>query len=170
MINTEPHIHENVVCANIFIRKDKKYVMLKRSEQKKYAPGFVHPFGGKLDPNENPYLGAQREVLEECGIKLKDMKLEAVILEITPHKGMKNDWLIFHFSADYESGEIEETEEGEILYLTNDEILKQNLFPSVRAIITNILNPNDGTVFATFAYDENGEIDESQSNINICKV
>ena len=83
---------------------------------------------------------------------------------------MKNDWLIFHFSADYESGEIEETEEGEILYLTNDEILKQNLFPSIRATIKNILNPDDGIIFATFAYDENGEIDESRSNINICKV
>jgi 8-oxo-dGTP pyrophosphatase MutT (NUDIX family) len=169
-INQEPNIHELVICANIFVRKDGKYVLLKRSPKKKFAPGVVHPFGGKLDHNENAFIGAQRELLEEAGIKVKNMRLEAVLLEITPAREMYNNWLIFHFSADYESGEIQETEEGESIILSEEEILKQDLFPSVRKVIKNILDPNDGTVFASFKFDENGNIIESESNINICVV
>lgn len=48
-INQEPNIHKLVICANIFVRKDGKYLLLKRSPKKKFAPGVVHPFGGKLD-------------------------------------------------------------------------------------------------------------------------
>ncbi|MDP3769879.1 MAG: NUDIX hydrolase, partial [bacterium] len=69
-INTKPHVHNLVVCANIFVRKDGKYLLLKRSPEKKYAPSVIHPIGGKVDPNENPYTGAQRELFEEAGIKV----------------------------------------------------------------------------------------------------
>ena len=169
-INQEPNIHELVICSNIFVRKDGKYLLLKRSDKKKFAPGVVHPFGGKLDNNENAFIGAQRELFEEAGINVENMRLEAVLLEITPVREMYNNWLIFHFSADYKSGEIIKTKEGEAIVLSEDEILKQNLFPSVRQVIKNILNPNDGTIFATFKFDENGNIIEKENNINICSV
>jgi len=170
MLNSDPYIHENVICANIFIRKDGKYLMLKRSPLKKFAPNVVHPVGGKLDPDENPYSGAQREVLEEVGIKVRNMRLEAVLLEIKPVQEMSNNWLIFHFSADYASGEIKNTEEGKLVYLRDEEILKQELFPSVRQIIKKILNPKDGTIFATFIFDKNGDITESKNVIDACIV
>ncbi|MDD5146348.1 MAG: NUDIX domain-containing protein [Candidatus Pacebacteria bacterium] len=170
-VNQEPHIHELVVCANIFVRKDDQYLLLRRSSEKKFAPNVVHPIGGKLDPNENPYLGAQRELLEEAGIKVSNMKLEAVILELSPHKKeMDNNWLIFHFSADYDSGELITTDEGEFVWLKADDIIKQDLFPSVRQIIENILNPDDGTIFATFEYNGDGKIIEATKRINGCSV
>ena len=75
-INTDPHIHNLVLCANIFVRKDGKYLVMKRSPSKKYLPNAVHPIGGKLDPHEDPYIGAQRELLEEAGIIVKNMRVE----------------------------------------------------------------------------------------------
>lgn len=169
-INTAPHIHNLVICANIFVRKDGKYLLLKRSPQKKYAPNVIHPIGGKVDPNENPYTGAQRELLEEAGIKVKNMRLEAVIMEIKPVKDEDENWLIFHFSADYESGELITTEEGEFVYFNADEISEQDLFPSVRPIIHHILNPKDGTVFFTLEYDNEGKVVEETKNINLCAI
>ncbi|MDD5750709.1 MAG: NUDIX domain-containing protein [Candidatus Pacebacteria bacterium] len=170
-INQEPNIHELVVCANIFVRKDGRYLLLKRSPKKKFAPNVIHPIGGKLDNNENPFIGSQRELLEEAGIKVKSLKLEAVILEISPHKKeMENNWLIFHFSGDYDSGELIKTEEGEFVWLEPEEIAKQDLFPSVEQVIGNILNPSDGTVFATFEYDDNGKIIERTKKIDKCAL
>lgn len=168
-VNQKPNIHELVICANVFVRKDGKYLLLKRSPLKTFAPNVVHPIGGKVDANENPFIGAQRELLEEAGIKVKNLKLEAVILEISPHKKeMGNNWLIFHFSGDYMSGDLIATDEGEFVWLSSEEIKKQDLFPSVRQLIENILNPGDSTVFATFEYDENGNIVESSKIINKC--
>ena len=169
-INQAPNIHELVICANIFVRKDGKYLLLKRSPLKKFAPDVIHPIGGKVDANENPFTGAQRELLEEAGIKVKNMRLEAVLLEILPNEGSPYNWLIFHFSADYDSGDLMTTEEGEFVHLDTADIPSQKLFPSVRAVIANILNPNDGTVFATFAYNGKGEIVSETQSIDSCVV
>lgn len=164
-INTAPHIHNLVICANVFVRKDGKYLLLKRSPQKKYAPGFIHPIGGKVDSNEDPYTAAQREVFEEAGIKVKNMRLEAVIMEIKPVKGEDENWLIFYFSADYDFGEILTTEEGEFVLLEKEEVPNQDLFPSLKPIINNILNPNAGTVFFTVEYDDTGKVVEESKSI-----
>lgn len=170
-INTKPYIHENVICANIFVKKGNQYLMIERSKDKKYAPGFLNPVGGKVDVNENPYIAAKREILEESGLTVKNLKLEAIILEIDPEKEGVN-WLIFEFIADYESGELTDTVEGKLVWLPKQELLenKHRMFPSLKKLIDNILNPDDGTIFATFYYNDNQEIIESKSTIDICSV
>lgn len=151
-MNTEPQIHNLVICANVFIRMNGKYLLMKRSKNKKAAPGYIHPFGGKIDLNENPYIGAVREIKEEVGIDIENLKLEAVILEIQPDKAKPENWLIYYFSADYKNGKIIDTEEGGAVFLNENEIKSSNLFPSVKQVINNILNPADGTVFVTNKY------------------
>lgn len=153
-VNTRPDIHEQVICSNCFVRKDSKYLVLRRSEKKKYAPGVVHPIGGKVDLGENPYTAAVREVYEEAGINIHNVRLEAVLLEITPVIGEPYNWLIFHFSADYKDGEIKETEEGELILLTEEEFKQEKLFPSVKPVIEHIFDKEKGAVFATFEYDD----------------
>ncbi|HEY2003523.1 MAG TPA: NUDIX domain-containing protein [Candidatus Saccharimonadia bacterium] len=167
-INNEPHIHQLVMCANIFIRKDDKYLVLHRSPQKTFAPDVIHPVGGKIDPNEDPFTTAEREVLEEAGVQVKNMRLEAVINELLPPPRRDYNWLIFHFTADYAGGDVVTTEEGELVWMTADEIKASRLFPSVRPLIDKILNPNAGTVFATFAYNEHDDIDGGSAVISEC--
>jgi 8-oxo-dGTP pyrophosphatase MutT (NUDIX family) len=166
-INTEPDIHELVLCANVFVRKADKYLVIKRSPQKKFLPGVVQPIGGKVDLNENPYVAAQREVFEEAGITVKNLRLEAVILDRPVPEVSPNNWLVFQFSADYDAGEITETEEGELVWLSAEELQAAPLFASVRKVLHHILNPSDGTVFATFPYINSTDIDDAQSTIDI---
>ena len=168
-INTEPHVHKLVMCANVFIRKDGKLLMLKRSEQKRFAPGYFHTVGGKIDPDEDPYTAAMREVKEEAGITIKNMRLEAVTFEISPVDQMKDEnWLCFYFSADYDSGEVIQTEEGELVLIDEKDIPNQKLIPSIRAIIHHILDPKDGIVFLKMRYDDNGNVVEAENIVNIC--
>jgi 8-oxo-dGTP diphosphatase len=167
-ITTEPDIHRLVMCANVFIRKNDKYLVLKRSPSKRFAPNVIHPVGGKVDLDEDPYTAALREVHEETGLTVKNMRLEAVINELLPPPDHNYNWLIFHFSADYESGDVLSTEEGELVWLGADEIMAAKLFQSVRPLIGNILDPQIGTMFATFEYDRSDEIDESKTVIHMC--
>ena len=170
-INTDPHIHKLVMCANVFIRKDGKWLMLKRSEQKKFSPGYFHTVGGKVDPDEDPYTAAVREVKEEAGIAVKNMRLEAVTFEVSPFDQIKDEnWLNFYFSADYDSGEVIQTEEGELVLIDEKDIPNQKLIPSIRAIIHHILDPKDGTVFLKMRYDDNGNVVEAEKIVNICSV
>ena len=153
-INNPPKIHELVICANCFIKKDGKYLVLRRSKAKKYAPGVIHPVGGKVEPGENPFSAAIREVAEETGVKVGNLRLEAVLLELKPHLNEPWDWLIFHFSGDYISGDVTTTKEGDLVWLTDKEIKQEQLFLSVQQVIGDILDQKKGTVFATMEYDD----------------
>jgi len=169
-INTAPDIHEQIICANIFVRKGDQYLVLRRSPLKKYAPGVVAPIGGKVDIGENPYATAVREVKEESGVSVKNMRLEAVIQEIKPVIGEPYNWLVFHFSADYDAGEVITTEEGELVWLTAEQLRTEKVFPSVGLTLEHILNRETGTVFATVQYDQDKENTVTSHTLDFCVV
>ncbi len=154
-----------VICANIIIRKDGKYLVIKRSLKKKVGPGITHFVGGKVELNESPYAAAVRELREEAGISAKNIRCEAVVTEVHP-PSTYGTWLVFYFSGDYESGVITTTDEGELFWLTAAEIKSQKLIPAVRETIDYILDPGQGTVFARFTYDENYQI--LTKELNLC--
>lgn len=112
---------------------------------------------------------ALREVQEEAGVTVNNIRLEAVIQEVEPHVGEPHNWLIFHFSADYAAGEVITTEEGSLELLTADQIKSEQLFPSVHLLINHILDSDTGTVFATVHYDESKQHIVSQT-IDTCAV
>ena len=74
------------------IRKDGKYLVLKRSSQKKYAPNKTHPFGGKMEIGENPYDGAIREIKEE---ELLQADLYPSVKSVICHIVNPNDGTVF---------------------------------------------------------------------------
>lgn len=123
-INSVPNIHSIVICANIFVKKDGKYLVIRRSPEKIDLPNVVHPIGGKIDKSEDPLLAALRELQEEAGISAKNVRLEAVITEVPDpdDQQYKETWLIFDFSGDYAGGEIKHTDEGELVWLTAEEV------------------------------------------------
>ncbi len=164
-LDVMPYVHTQIVCANVFIRRGDQLLMLKRSARKKYAPSCIHPVGGKVDPNENPYEAATREVLEETGLTIKDLRLEAVLLDIQPVPDEPYNWLVYHFSADYQSGMLIDTDEGELIWLTKDEVPHQPLHPSVQPIIDHILDSTVGTIFVTYQYDKDRNV---KSTIDCC--
>jgi 8-oxo-dGTP diphosphatase len=169
-VNTDLNYHSIVMCTNIIARKDDTFLFLKRSPLKKIAPNILHPVGGKIDNDEDPYTAAQRELFEETGLTIDNIKLEAIVTEVHPPDGIKYNctWLVFYFSGDYTSGTLTPNEEGEFLWVTKEELDKNNMFPSVGVIIDDLLNPHVGTLFARFLYDKESNIISKQ--INHCKA
>ncbi len=53
------------------IEKDGKFLVLKRSPDKDFAPNCWEPVTGRLEEAENPEDGILREIEEEIGIKTK---------------------------------------------------------------------------------------------------
>lgn len=159
-INSAINIHNLVMCANIFVRKDDKYLMIKRSENKKISPGFLHTIGGKIDDNEQPYRAALRELDEEAGLKVENIKLECVVLEVISADNpiYHNNWLVYYFSGDYKSGQVKNTEEGDLMWLSLDEIRAGKLIPAVRETFELQLDSSRGVVFAKFIYDKDMNI------------
>lgn len=156
-INTPLNVHKVIICANIIVRKDGKFLAIKRSLKKRVDPGITHFVGGKVELHENPFSAALRELREEVGITARNIRCEAVITEVHP-PSTYGTWLVFYFSGDYNSGGIKTTDEGVLLWLTAEEIKKEKLIPAMRETINYILDPGQGTVFARFTYDKNYQI------------
>lgn len=162
-INTNLNIHELVIIASIFVVKDDKVLMIRRSNEKIYLPGYVQPIGGKVDLDEDPLSAAHRELFEEAQIVVSSTHLKAVVTEIKSKKDetYKTNWQIFHFVGDYNdspSNAVGNTNEGELVWLTLEEIKKEKIADSIRFIIDDVLKENQNVIFAKYIYGKDNKI------------
>ncbi len=94
-VNTEPDIHQVVMVANMLIRKDGKYLVMRRSHLKKFWPNIVQTVGGKIDLEEDPYRAAVR-----------------VYHEINLDTHVPRNWIAYYFRGDYAGGDLILCDEG----------------------------------------------------------
>lgn len=115
--NLKRNIKFTVTC---FIQKDGKWLMLRRRKDKKYLPGILNGPGGKIERDEGVLEAARRELLEETGVKAKNLRLKAVGV------GRFEDSIDeYHFKVlvgDWHSGRLS-SNDGEISWMDKDEIL-----------------------------------------------
>ncbi len=167
--NRKKITHEFIVCSNIFVRRNGKYLMIKRPAGSRWMPNGLHTVGGKLEENENPYECAVRELKEEAGIAAKNIKLEVLFTELSPYKSEPHNWLTFYFSGDYKSGRVKgRTKAGELAWFTREELLRQKLHSSIRHVLEHILDPNAGTIFGTLHYDNKNTIKPRKCRLQKC--
>ncbi len=69
-------------AALVVLRCGKQFLLLKRSKMPN--EGKYTPVGGKLEPYEDPYAAALREVEEETGLKLTELRYAGYIIETSP--------------------------------------------------------------------------------------
>ena len=60
------------VATVFMIDPSGRYVYLSERAPSKSFPGTLQNAGGKLEPGEDPTIGAARELFEETGIQVKD--------------------------------------------------------------------------------------------------
>ena len=166
-INTLPDIHELVICASILVVRDKKILMIRRSEEKVYLPGYVQPIGGKVDLNEDPLTAVRRELMEEAQIEVENLHLKAIVTEVKSKidKEYSTNWQIFHFVGNYmekKDNTIGKTEEGELVWLTLEEIKKEKIADSIRAIIEELLDKSSKLVFAKYTYNKGNKLEKKE--------
>jgi 8-oxo-dGTP diphosphatase len=159
-INSEPDIHSLVICANVFVIRGDKILLLRRSLEKKFLPGYVQPIGGKVELNEDPLTAARRELLEEAGIEVKYLQLKGIVTEVKTKRDelYQTNWQIFHFVAEYDGGNLAGTEEGELVWLSREELKQSKIADSIRFILDALLSLQKGVVFAKYVYGENNTL------------
>lgn len=93
----------------------------------KYWNGISFP-GGHVEKGESFIDSAKREVFEETGLKVDNLKLCGIIDWC--HKKSGERYMVMLYKTDTYSGElISETEEGKVFWADIDEIPKMKLAP-----------------------------------------
>lgn len=105
-----------------YIERDGCYLMQHRTK-KKNDPNhdlWLGP-GGHFEEGESPDECVDREVLEECGIKLTEKRLRGIV---TFSDG---DWVeyMFLYTATGYDGEIGECSEGDLVWVEKEKVLTE---------------------------------------------
>lgn len=115
------------VLAGAFIIEGNDYLLMKRADTKRIAPGMWGGVGGHAEPNEinNPKMTCLREIYEETGIKENDFKsldLRYIIIR----RDKSEITLLYYFIGRSKTRNFEDkTQEGKLYWINEKELLNR---------------------------------------------
>lgn len=112
---------EGTVC---FIEKDGKYLM-QLKDDKKFGGGRWNAPGGKMKEGENAEQGATREVLEETGLRIRNLKKRAML---NFFNGDEFAWSVHVFTTKDFEGEVRASEEGKLEWMDKNKLPFQQMW------------------------------------------
>jgi 8-oxo-dGTP diphosphatase len=89
--------------------------------------GKWNGLGGKFEAGETPEECVIREILEESGLSIHNPKLCGLLM-FPSFKG--NDWYVFVFTANEFTGELMDSPEGKLEWISDEKVLDLNLWES----------------------------------------
>ena len=114
----------------------------------KYWKGITFP-GGHVEKGESFIDSAKREVFEETGLKVDNLKLCGIINWC--HRKSGERYMVMLYKTDTYSGElIDETEEGKVFWADIDEIPKMELPPYFDDYLKVFLSDEKQEFFAPY--------------------
>ncbi len=147
------------VTFECFIKKNDRYLMLLRSKDKKIMPGVMMASGGKREFNEGLFTATRREVAEETGMEIKNLRIRATGNAYVKSLGQE---FFFHFVfADWKNGELQShTADGEFMWLTPEEIMgREDVLAEIKELGMELFDTEARDVLSfTAVYDHGNNL------------
>jgi 8-oxo-dGTP diphosphatase len=139
-----------ILATLCYVKHDGCTLMVHRNKKvNDIHQGKWNGLGGKFEEGEMPEECVTREVLEESGLTIQNPKLCGLLM-FPKFKG--NDWYVFVFTANEFTGELIDSPEGKLEWISDDQELSLNLWESDHIFMPWI---QEGKFFsAKFTYEE----------------
>ena len=139
-----------------YVKNNNKTLMIHRvKKENDMHEGKWNGLGGKFMPGETPEQCVIREVEEECGLKIKNPVLKGFL---TFPKFSKNvDWYVFVYEAFDFSGEIIESNEGNLEWINDEELNELNLWDGDKQFFKWM---SENRFFSAQFYYNDGNLDD----------
>lgn len=141
-----------------FVLNGDDVLLMKRSPNRRIFPNRYNGVGGHIERGESPIEGARREIREETGLEVRDMKLCSV------HHidaGVDSGIMMFVFMAYSDDRFVRADErEGTLHWISRDEVMALDLVEDLPYILPNLLamTKDDPPSFVHVSYDAADEI------------
>ncbi|MGQ9521386.1 MAG: NUDIX hydrolase [Anaerolineae bacterium] len=144
-----------VLC---FITHGDDVLLLHGAPNKRLWANRYNGIGGHLEPGEDVYAAARREIREEAGIPITELRLRGII-HVAP-EGDEPGVLLFVFTARALSRDVQASAEGQPVWVARDQIGALDVVEDVPVVLKWALNMKpDDPIFAARSYrDERGNI------------
>ncbi len=112
------------VATLCYVQQNGKTLMVNVKKEGGMHKGKWNGLGGKIDEGETPEECAVREVFEESGLRITELKFAGVVSFPENVKGAGESWIVFIFRAEKFGGElIGDSKEGELAWIENEKLL-----------------------------------------------
>ena len=142
---------ETVTLTNMVMIENENGKILVEDKVDPHWKGISFP-GGHLLPNESIVHSAIREVKEETGLDIKDLKLVGVNNNVSSNF---NRYLVFLFKTKTFFGELKSSEEGKVFWVEKN-LKNYKLTPEFSDLIEIFYNDSINENYAV--WDDKGEV------------
>ena len=138
-----------------YIEKDGSYLMMHRTkkEQDENAGKWIG-IGGHMKEDETPEECVRREIIEETGLTVDNLKLRGILTFILPAWGNE---LTFLYTASTKEEVSRECLEGVLKWIPVDEVMDLPLWEGDRAFLP-LLKEEKDCFSMKLVYDEEGHL------------
>ena len=110
-----------------YVKNNNKTLMIHRvKKENDMHEGKWNGLGGKFLPGESPEQCVIREIQEESGLKIEDPVLKGFLT--FPKFSNNVDWYVFVYEAHKFSGDIIDSDEGNLEWIADSELTNLNLW------------------------------------------
>lgn len=135
-----------------YVRRGGQTLMIHRvKKENDMHLGKWNGLGGKFEPGETPEECAIREVYEESGLVVHNPRLKGLLT--FPGFALDEDWYAFVFVIEEFEGELVESQEGDLQWINQEELMGLNLWEGDRIFLNWLDRP--GFFSGKFIYQEN---------------
>jgi 8-oxo-dGTP diphosphatase len=153
-----PNRYQVVPRTLCFITHGEDVLLLRGAPDKRIWPDQYNGVGGHVKPNEDVHAAALREIREETGLAVRDLRLRGVInIPVDPDE---TGILLFVFTASAEGRDARPSEEGTPEWISIDQVDRLDVVEDLPILLPRVLSmgPDEAPFFALYTYDENDEL------------
>jgi len=149
------HVVPRTLC---FITHGDDVLLLRGAPDKRIWPNRYNGVGGHVERDEDVLTAAVREMQEETGLDVHDVRLRGVVNIDAgdPQAGV----LLFIFTAEATGREFSLSPEGTLEWVPKEQVLALDVVEDLPLILPRVLSmgADEPPFFAHYAYDENDEL------------
>ena len=123
--------HEQAIFTNLVMVYDGQGNILVEDRKDPDWPGICLP-GGHVEPGESFVASAIREVKEETGLTISDLRLCGT-KQFQTKDGCR--YVVFFFKTCHYSGELHSCDEGEVFWIPRDQVSAYNTVPDLEQML-----------------------------------
>ena len=143
-----------VLC---FLRNGEEILLLRGAPDKRLWANRYNGIGGHVERDEDPYQAARREIAEETGLQVDDLRLGGIVhVTLSSGPGV----LLFLFTGETAERAVRPSAEGEAVWLRREDLASLPLVEDLPILLPHLLDAPPGAppFFARSFYDAAGHL------------